>query len=76
MKVNIPFKINSSKPKGIYRLSIQQKTGERIAIYGTSLSLILNFVNIPNENMPSKGPYVYPATVNNDLYDIKMICQP
>ena len=30
-------------------------------------SLIRRFVNKPNENNPSKGPYVYPAARNNSL---------
>ena len=38
-----------------------------MATNGTHLSLISNLVNNPNANIPSKGPYVYPATVNKDL---------
>ena len=36
-------------------------------IIGTSLSLTWYFVKSPKENIPSNGPYVYPATVNNDF---------
>ena len=44
-----------------------------MAIKGANLSLILYFVNKPKENIPSNGPYVYPATVNNDLITLSSL---
>ena len=47
--------------------------GDKIAITGTNLSFTLNFVNKPKENIPSNGPYVYPATVNKDFMTLSSL---
>lgn len=72
IKVSKPLSKSNSNPNlyplnssSEFMLRKKHKTGEAIAMKGVILSFTFRFVKSPKEYNPSKGPYVYPAIVNN-----------